>query len=314
MHGEKLYKRLWFDNHITEISEHLLQCNDMLPKEIHRRIRGLGEIAYWKGTEFRTLLLYVAVVVLKKFLPIDEYQHFLKLVCAVTICSTNKYRDFLPKARELFNEFIEENIDIYGIHSVSYNVHNLCHIVDDVEKFGELYGISAYPFENFLYQIKLMVKKCRYPLVQVARRLSEQKDEMKLKSFDNVCFEPQLKHRFEVLDSNDNNSTVFKELIIKAGTTLSNKKNDCWFLTTENEIVSFQYALFSNGEYIVTGSPLKTKEDFFKNPFSSRYINIYKSKNDKESNRLYKIFHIKAKLFCMPYENEYVFFPLLHTL
>lgn len=37
-----------------------------------------------------------------------------------------------------------------GIDSISSNVHNLCHLVDDVKHLGYLPSISTYPFGNIL--------------------------------------------------------------------------------------------------------------------------------------------------------------------
>lgn len=142
----------------------LSNFNKTRPKEIHRKVRSLIHIKFWKGTEFRTFLLYLGVAVLKYFLPNDEYLLYLRLHIAVSICSSQRYAPYLPKAREQFNKFIEDYIDIYGIDSITSNVHNLTHVVDDVEKFGPLSNFSSYEFEKKLHHIQLLLE-------QVARRL-----------------------------------------------------------------------------------------------------------------------------------------------
>lgn len=312
MNGEKTYRCRWSKNDIARINALFLACYALKPLEIHRGIRILADIHYWKGTEFRTVLMYVGAVVFKNILPTDEYNHFIKLVCAVSICSTNKHRAYVPKAREYFNEFIEEAIDIYGIHSINYNLHNLCHIADDVEKFGELSGISAYPFENMLYQVKLMVKPGRYPLSQLIRRLSEQTKNNVIDSFENIeNIKPVLENPF-ILPPN---GKVFGKITFTNDKILSTKIEDQWFLSTDDDIVMFKYAIVSNNIHILCGRALSNKTDFFTYPFSSKYINIFKANiNDNGIDKFYKIQQMKAKLFCMPFENEFVFFPLLHTL
>lgn len=60
---------------MNEISSYMQSC--LKPKEIHRAIRGLKEIHNWKGTEFRTFLLYISIVVLKIHLRPIVYNHFL---------------------------------------------------------------------------------------------------------------------------------------------------------------------------------------------------------------------------------------------
>lgn len=56
---------------------------------------------------------------------------------------------------------------------MTVNVHNLNHLVEDVERFGVLYSTSAYPFESTLFTIKKMVKSGTKPLFQIAYRLTE---------------------------------------------------------------------------------------------------------------------------------------------
>lgn len=100
--------RTWPEREELEISALLKKCNATLPTEIHRSIRSLDHICYWKGTEFRTFLMYLGIVILKPFLAQHEYEMFVKLHCAVTICSTNAYSLYQPLARRLFTDFIEE--------------------------------------------------------------------------------------------------------------------------------------------------------------------------------------------------------------
>lgn len=161
---------------IKNVSMLLRQCNASMPSEIHRAVRGLDTIAFWKGLEFRTFLLYVGPVVLRDYLPNDAYTHFLHIFCASRICSSEKYFNipqYQKVAESLFHDYIEQYIDLYGIDSIGSNVHNLCHIVDDVKRFGILPKISTYPFENMLFFIKNLLRSGRLPLSQVANRLTE---------------------------------------------------------------------------------------------------------------------------------------------
>lgn len=58
---------------------------------------------------------------------------------------------------------------------VSYNVHSLIHLADDVDKFGALDSFSAFKFENYLQKVKKMVKSSALPLPQIIRRVYEQR-------------------------------------------------------------------------------------------------------------------------------------------
>lgn len=56
--------------------------------------------------------------------------------------------------KSMIEEFVEMFPVIYGRSSVTYNVHNLLHLVDCVKIFGNPDGFSAYGFENYLQKIK----------------------------------------------------------------------------------------------------------------------------------------------------------------
>lgn len=132
-----------------------------LSRYIVQSVRGLDTLTFWKGLEFRTFLLYIGPVVLKDILPEDAYSHFLQLFCAIRICSCQRLfniSEYVQVADSLIRDFIEEYICIYGIDSISSNVHNLSHLIDDVKRFGILPKISAYPFENMLYFLKNLVR------------------------------------------------------------------------------------------------------------------------------------------------------------
>lgn len=49
---------------------------------------------------------------------------------------------------------------------MSHNVHGLIHIADDYERFGPLDNISAFPFENFMKNLKKKLSNHEMPLQQ----------------------------------------------------------------------------------------------------------------------------------------------------
>lgn len=319
--GSKGYKRHWKEEDIVKLNEMLSASNNGIPSEIHRSVRSLHCLSDWKGSEYRTFLLYVGMVVLKDFLKQEEYQHFLKLCCAATICSSDIYRKYVIRKDNrrslsdcLFHDYIEKYIEIFGSHSVSSNVHNLIHITDDVIKFGNLNNISTYPFENRLGMIKNKLKKCNKPLEQIARRINEIKDVMFNKNHSNLNSStqfPKLKHP---VASNQSFSTV----IFKEDFRLSTKKfSDKWFLarTTEGirimEMTKITRSQTLN--LVIFGKPLRKIENFFESPFSSSNIYIYLSDGSNDEEISLSISMIVCKMVCLGYKQEFVFIPLLHT-
>lgn len=172
--GSYNFRTKWTAAQIENISNQLLICNSVKPIEIHRAIRNLKVLKFWKGLEYRTFLLYLSPIILKDHLSDDVYNHFLIYFCAVTIVSCKEYSSkYIDIADILFKDYIAGFAKIYGKDSISINVHNLCHVSDDVKRFGNLTLISSYPFENFLGHLKSLLRGGNRPLAQIAKRITE---------------------------------------------------------------------------------------------------------------------------------------------
>lgn len=100
--------------------------------------------------------------------------HFLLLHTGIKIL-THKLlsQQFNDYAKQLLFLFVGQCRELYGTDFLSYNVHNLIHLADDVKIFGHLDNFCAFPFENHLQQIKKLIRKHDKPLPQVIRRKIE---------------------------------------------------------------------------------------------------------------------------------------------
>jgi len=102
------------------------------------------------------------------------YENFMLLAVAMTIfLSPSLCADYADYAGNLMVLFVNHCSCLYGKETKTYNMHCLTHLIHDVHTFGVLDNISCFPFENFLGQIKRMIRKPNKPLEQVTRRLSE---------------------------------------------------------------------------------------------------------------------------------------------
>ena len=60
----------------------------------------------------------------------------------------------------------------YGDTFVVYNVHALLHLHENVEHFScSLNQVSAFKFENYMQQLKRMIRNGRNQVAQIAKRL-----------------------------------------------------------------------------------------------------------------------------------------------
>jgi len=67
---------------------------------------------------------------------------------------------------------VEQTEIIYGASFLSYNVHALLHLVDDIAKLGPLDSFSAFLFENNMRVFKRYCRKPHLYLQQIARRIA----------------------------------------------------------------------------------------------------------------------------------------------
>lgn len=317
--GTRNYRNFFKDATLNHINQLLLQANKNRPSEIHRSIRTFEYLNDWKGSEFRTFLLYVGKVVLKDYLTDDEYKHFLVLSCSTILCSSNTYRSHVfgtstskCLVEALLDNYIEGYIYLYGEHSISSNVHNLCHIVDDVRRFGELSSIDAYPFENTLGLIKQKLKTGNKPLEQISRRIYEINsvltNESKIHG-PKKSVVPVLQFSTKI-----DQMKVFKTIRFENFCLSTRKFGDKWFQLNDGRVIEFCYAFKFRAEIIISGYEVKDLEFFFSEPFSSSHIDIFIA--DGERGRKIQCVQpdIKCKNICLKYRDRLTFQPLLHTL
>lgn len=143
------------------------------PSEFNRALRSIEYLQFFKGTELRTFLLYHGIVVLKNNIDIEIYNHFLTLHVAVLICSSNKFRKYVPATQILFKNFVKKLKVIFGNCMLSYNVHQLLHITEYVLKYGPLDNYSAFDFESKLGELSNFICSGNNPLEQISNRVVE---------------------------------------------------------------------------------------------------------------------------------------------
>lgn len=321
----------WSHRNENDISKYLLSCNIHKPSEIHRQIRGLSELARWKGTELRTFMLYTSITVLKKFLPPKHFKHYLLFYCSVVILG-NEYhcKNLIDIADQMIQSFLKFFKSIYGIQHFTSNLHNLKHLVEEVRKFGVLSNFSAYSFENKLQDIKKLVRNGNLLLNQIAKRILEDKCDGNSKptTCASVTLSNKVHFRSPQFDRIGLKYTVYRELNTK-DFKLSNTIENQWFLTRTYDIICVNYFVFySDKTCFCYGSKITEKFSFFEVPLDSEVLLIYGAKKELKKAKLYPIEEIACKLFCLPYCGsfddseideefppfDYVFVPLWHTL
>lgn len=115
-----------------------------IPCEFARKARGLDELDRWKAVEFRLFLFYTGPL-LNLTLADDLYQNYLLLHAALSILVNRQLCIHADYAGELLKHFVAGCANLYGEEHMSFNVHCLLHLPDDVKHHGALLTASV-PF------------------------------------------------------------------------------------------------------------------------------------------------------------------------
>lgn len=294
---------------IRTINERLVCIAKTQPLEFQRKIRPLSDFGYFKGSEFRTFLLYSGPVVLKYVIPSEQYNHFLLFHIASRLLCDEKYcQIYNTLANDMLKCFVEGVAEIYGEHHVIYNVHSLVHIAADVERFGHLDNFSSFPYESFMYSLKRLLHKNNQPLAQIYNRISEINCHNIVKYKDK---RPQLK-KATILTIDGTKRKIYKELFLYTFTLNCGIKNQ-WFITKKDNVMKFEYVILINDEIFICGQQVRKIENFFVHPLASTNLKIFQAKDQFLPKQLIKVDEVADKLFMMQCTNgNLVFMPLLH--
>lgn len=301
----------------TGISELLENLRSYMPHEFLRKGRSLNEVDRWKATEFRQFLLYTGPVVLKSFLPIQFYKHFMLLFVAIYCLSSPFFSAaYCNYAHQLLVAFVSQISELYGDDQYVYNVHGLIHLADDVSRFGELDKYSSFVFESYLGKLKKLVRKPNYPLQQVIRRLSEKRASVNPGQtiLDHGVVKKRHNHGPHVREYSAYQQF---EALTLPGVHLSIHRGDNCVLSGE------KVGLIRN---ILSPSDNSTERilviewfrgnigNFFTVPLHSSDLRIFTIAQLCEDINTIKISDITCKCVLLPYKDYYVVIPLSHTL
>lgn len=272
---------------INQASDILISFKKLLPKEFQRKPRSLFEIDNFKATEFRTLLLYTGYAAFCK-IPENYFKHFLLLHAAMFILLSDKADDveFNKIAETLLLKFVETGKLIYGNNFCVFNVHGLLHLASDARYYGNLNRISAFPFENFMQQIKKMKKSNTNYLAQVSNRIIE-REGLEIRSNEKT-------ENFRLCNKSDSNCIALRtgEIVII--------KN---IISVDENVFNVSLKIF------------QSREDLNPYPIASSLLGIYRISNlSLTLNRTISKNDVLYNCILLPLDDDYICIPLIHTI
>ncbi|KYM95089.1 hypothetical protein ALC62_14272 [Cyphomyrmex costatus] len=298
------------DNYIKEMSKTLRVFRKYISQDFCRLPRRIEDIDNWKATEFRQFLLYTGPIVLKGKLPKEQYKHFLCLHVAIRILCSSECISLNMYAKRLIEYFVVKYKKIYGKEYITYNMHNLLHLHNDVLLFGKLDNFSAFRFESYMSKIKRNLKNSRYPLQQIYNRITEERNLIYNKKKLSLL---QDDDKSLIYNENGKTYTYLKKIIFNNQIISLCQRNNCVLLKNSSCImlISDIYKTENNNIKIV-GRTFKSVSDFVHKPsfsLSIKVVDIHKMTNIST----FDYEDIKSKCVMLPFNDKFAIIPILHN-
>lgn len=297
------------DYNIKLISKIMKIFRKYISEEFCRLPRSIEDVEHWKATEFRQFLLYTGPVALKGKLPKMQYKHFLCLHIAIRILCSSKCIRLNAYARSLIRYFVEKYKKIYGNEYITYNVHNLLHLCDDVLLFGKVDNFSAFKFENYMSKIKRKMKNSRYPLQQIYNRVVEDR---KCLTSVNMFNLPEEDDKPLVSNENGKIYRYYKKLSHDKFTISLCQRNNCVLLRNSSYMLISNIYKNENDDIKIVGKIFQNVSHFIEKPSFSlaiKVIDIHEISNIST----FDCKDIKAKCLILPMNDKFAVIPLLHN-
>lgn len=277
---------------LSTLQARFLSFRAYIPTDFARKPRPFAEIAGFKATEFRQLLLYTLPVLFKDIVSPDLYKHILKLHVAIRLLSDpNKYKENIGAARCLIKEFVDQYDDTIGKKHFTFYTHCLLHIPDCVEKYGPLYSWSAYKYENHMRIIKQLLRRKHGHIEQFYNRIEELRYANELE-YDDV----------------NRNKSKFNSFNL-----VPNSLKDGCCMIEPGYPLAITNTFVRNGQECVRGYRYLECTDFYDDPLPSmENMGILLASNLNSTEDEFLASSIIHKFFRLPFEDKFVLIPLLH--
>lgn len=298
------------NNRIEDVSPHVTS-------DFVRKPRPLGDIRRWKATELRLFITYTCPVLLYNVIHPRNYEHVLLLHCATFILSNISFvNKYIGKAQSFLEKFVIDSSSVLDNDFVSYNVHSLLHLCDDVKMYGPLPEFWCFPFENYLNTLKRKIHSKKHPLQQLCNRIFEKdllEEEVGINL--NTTSGIGITGFNEVYDSDGSLlSCKYKKLKLNSFLVSVKTPDNCVILK-KGKICIIQKIQFFNNRFVLTASWFTYQHNLYEYPMMSSDLYIYYVKSLTHANVMtFKVSTILYKAMLLPYKDGYAVFPIVHTV
>lgn len=135
-----------------------------------RKPRSISTWSQWKASEWRNWLDY-APICLKNVLHEKYINHFALLSEAIHYLNNDSiHPNQLDRAEKLLKKYVKLFQAYFDMTNMSFNIHQLTHLVQTVRYWGPIWVHSAFVFESWNKKIMDYVTSFNAPVEQIATR------------------------------------------------------------------------------------------------------------------------------------------------
>ena len=295
------------------ISEKLLSLRKLVCREFARKPRSLFDVDRWKATEFRLFLLYIGYTCTRDWLEKKYSRNFLTFSIAIRILADPNIKPTdLTLAGELLLAFVKEYKDLYGEGAMVYNVHALIHLPIDVARLGNLDTFSAFPFENYLQELKTMVRKGDSVMAQLINKLElcEFAGNSKMRA-NEMHLLKEIANGPLPVGERYKNVKQYKNLVCDEFYMSVDEPNNSFLIDKHISLVR-NIILIDNLTYVVY-VVYEAQHNYFTEPLQSSRIGVHRVARLSQDLRVAPIKNVVRKLIIITDTKGEISYPLLHT-
>lgn len=139
------------------------------PSFVERLPRKIYDYASWKAHEYKVFLMVYSLLVLKNIMAKNYFEHLILIVYSIILLNSSSVSDeMIDLSRILLTEYVQRFKLLYGEKFMSRNKHLLLQLPDEVKKFGPLWVMSCFPYENYNGILKKYVHGSKSPKLQIS--------------------------------------------------------------------------------------------------------------------------------------------------
>ncbi|CAH0554787.1 unnamed protein product [Brassicogethes aeneus] len=151
---------------------------DCCPSDFNRRPEPMSRYSKFKATQLRQLLLYTGPAVFRNVLGNDHYRHLMLLHAVMRLLNReNPPEELLLFCEASLRSYVTLCLYLYKEQYMSYNIHCLLHIVDDVRGLGPIDSYSAFCYENSMPNFRDLATHRPYLALQQYYKRIKEKDQ-----------------------------------------------------------------------------------------------------------------------------------------